>query len=104
MKILWLELAEEDVESIYQFYAKDKSIKAANRIYNDILDATDSLADFPQMASIEPELSDDGEEFRSLVVRKHFKIIYFIESDSIYIAAVWDCRQNPQTNVNKIRS
>ena len=44
MKILWLELAEEDLESIYQFYAKDKSIKAANKIYNDILDATDSLA------------------------------------------------------------
>ena len=29
MKVLWLELSEEDIESIYQFYAKDKSIKAA---------------------------------------------------------------------------
>ena len=68
MKILWLKLAEEDLESIYLFYKKDKSIKAANKIYNDILDATDSLANFPQMAPIEPTLSDDGDEYRSLVV------------------------------------
>ena len=99
MKIFWLELAEEDAEAIYQFYAKDKSVKAANKIYNDILDATDSLADFPQMASIEPELSDDEEESRSLVVQRHFKIIYFIEYDSIYIAAIGDCRQNPKTSI-----
>jgi len=102
MKILWLELAEEDIESIYQFYAKNKSIKAANKIYNDILDATDSLANFPQMAPIVSDLSDYEEEYRSLVVQKHYKIIYFIEHDSIYIAAVWDARQNPLTNINKI--
>ena len=103
MTICWLELAEEDIESIYLFYAEDKSVKAANKIYNDILDATDFLAKFPQMAPVEPILSDDGEEYRSLVVQKHFKVIYFIECDSIYIAAVWDCRQDPQANISKIR-
>lgn len=103
MNILWLELAEEDLDSIYQFYAKDKSIKVAYKIYNEILDVAESLADFPQMASIELDLSEEGEEYRSLIVRKHFKLIYFIENESIYIAAVWDCRQNPQTNVSKLK-
>ena len=69
-----------------------------------ILNAADTLSNFPQMAPIEQELSDFDEEYRSLVVHKHFKIIYFIECDSIFIAAVWDSRQNPQTNVNKIHS
>lgn len=103
MRILWLELAEEDLDSIYQFYAKDKSTKAAYKIYNEILDAAESLADFPQMASIELDLSEVGEEYRSLIVRKYFKLIYFIEEESIFIAAVWDCRQNPQTNIKKIK-
>lgn len=103
MRILWLELAEEDLDSIYQFYAKDKSIKAAYKIYNEILDAAESLADFPQMASLELDLSEEGEEYRSLIVRKHFKLIYFVEDESIFIAAVWDCRQSPQTNIKKIK-
>ena len=103
MKILWLNFAEEDIDAIYRFYAEEKSLRAANKIYNDILDATGSLADFPQIAPIESCLSDDVEEYRSLVVQKHFKVIYFIESESIYIAAVWDCRQNPETNKEKIK-
>ena len=102
MKIFWLKLAEEDIEAIYQFYTENKSIKAANKIYNDILNATDDLGKFPQMASIEHSLSNDDEEYRSLVVQKHFKVIYFIEDNFIYIAAVWDCRQNPQINTEKV--
>ncbi len=102
MRILWLELAEEDLDSIYLFYAKDKNIKDVHKIYNEILDA-ESLADFPQMASIELDLSEEREEYRFLIVRKYFKLIYFIEDESIFIAAVWDCRQNPQTNIKKIK-
>jgi len=101
MKLLWLELAEEDLDSIYHFYSSDKSIKAATKLYNDILNAAEKLIDFPHIASIELDLSDEGEEYRSLVVRKHFKIIYFVEVDVVYIAAIRDCRQNPQTNVSK---
>ena len=101
MKIRWLELAEEDLEFIYQFYAKDKSTKIANKLYNDILDAVDSLADFPLMAPVELDLSDDNEEFRSLLVRRCYKVIYFVEDEFIYIAAVWDCRTEPKTNISR---
>ena len=103
MNIHWLPLAEEDLEIIYQFYTKDKSSKAANKIFNEILDAVDSLANFPKMAPIEPDLSDDEEEYRSLVVLKLFKVIYYIEFTSIFITAVWDCRQSPKANISKIK-
>jgi len=103
MKILWLELAEEDLDSIYRFYAEKNSGNFASRIYNQILDAADALIHFPQMGPIEWNLSEKGEEYRSLLVRKYFKIIYFIEDDYIYIAAVWDCRQNPYSNINKVK-
>lgn len=103
MRLLWLQLAEEDLDSIYHFYSTDKSIKAAIKLYNDILDATEKLIDFPLIAAIEPKLSEDEDEYRALVVRKHFKIIYFIEEDVVYIAAIWDCRQNPKTNESKIK-
>lgn len=103
MRLLWLEPAEEDLDSIYDFYVRDKSIKAASKIYNDLLDGVEILFDFPQIASIEPELSDGSEVYRSLVVKKYFKIIYFLEEGSIYIAAIWDCRQDPKMNVAKIR-
>jgi len=30
-----------------------------------------------------------------LVVRRTYKIVYFIEKDSINVVTVFDCRQNP---------
>ena len=66
------------------------------------MDAVDALGAFPQMGPIEWDLSEKGEEYRYLVIRKYFKVIYFVEPDAVYIAAVWDCRQSPQVNINKL--
>ncbi len=51
------------------------------------------------MASIELDLSEEGEEYHYLIIRKYFKLIYFIEDESIFIAAVLDYHQNPQTDI-----
>ena len=103
MKIRWLEPAKSDIKTIHDFYAKDKSIKVANKISNEIVQASRSLTKFPNMASVETELTDKrGKEYRSLLVRKHYKVIYFIDGDFIYIAAVWDCRTDPRYNINRV--
>lgn len=47
------------------------------------------------MAPIEPLLQERKEVFRSLVVRKNYKVIYYIQNTIIYIADIWDCRQDP---------
>lgn len=102
MKIKFLIAAEEHLDDIYNQIA-EKSERAAITVYNDFLDEIDRLKDFPQIASIEPILDDEPQMFRSLVVRHNYKVIYYLEDDTIYIAAVWDCRQNPQTNISKLK-
>ena len=101
MNTHWLESAERDIDSIYDYYANDKSIKVADKIYNEIVDASYSLVNFPFMAPIERDLTSSKRQFRSLLVLKHYKIIYFIEGDFIYIAAVWDCRTDPDFNIDR---
>lgn len=91
------------LDSIYQFYINTKNTKTAIKIFNEILDAVDTLIDFPQKGPVEDELSGHQGEYRSLLVRKHYKVIYYLEDETIFIAAIWDCRQNPQTNVSKIK-
>jgi len=103
MKIRWLELSKNDIKAIHNFYAKDKSVRVANNICNEIVQMSRSLSKFPYMAPIEFELTDKkGKEYRSLLVRKQYKVVYFIEDDFIYIAAVWDCRTDPQHNIGRI--
>jgi len=95
MNIVFSDLALEQLESIYD-YLRTKSDYAAVVIHNHILDEIERLRDFPQIAPIEPELIGFAHTYRSLVVKNSYKIIYYIESNTVFISALFDCRQNPQ--------
>jgi len=96
MKVLWTTFAESQLDGIYD-YMQSKSQYIATEIYNEILDESAMLAFFPYMAPIEPLLSEFKEEYRSLIVRRNYKVVYFIDSETIiYVVAVFDCRQNPE--------
>jgi plasmid stabilization system protein ParE len=102
MKLVWTAFAAEQLESIYHFL-KNKSERAAVAVYNDILDETDGLLHFPEMAQAEPLLSEFAETYRSLLVRNTYKVVYFTENETIFIVAVFDCRQNPEKLKKDIR-
>ncbi|GHT32645.1 hypothetical protein FACS18945_3910 [Bacteroidia bacterium] len=96
MKVLWTAFAESQLEGIYD-YIQVKNQQAAADIYNDILDESAMLARFPRLAPIEPLLSEFPEAYRSLVVRRNYKVVYYIENETIvYVVSVFDCRQAPQ--------
>ena len=44
----------------------------------------------------EPLLANREKEYHSLVVEKHFKLIYYIEGNNVRITAVWDIRRDPE--------
>ena len=94
--------AEGHLDDIYNF-VKIKSENAAVNIYNEILDEIEILKSFPEIAPLEPNLIDFPETFRALVVRKTYKVIYYIRNDEICISAIWDCRQNPNKLKSKIK-
>jgi plasmid stabilization system protein ParE len=95
MVIVWTDKAKQHLKNIFDFYVETAGRKIAIKIVTDIKVATKPLTKFPQMAAVEPFLSDLPEKFRSLVVSKHYKVIYYMDNEAVHILAVWDCRQNP---------
>lgn len=83
------------LDGIYD-YIRRKSERAAAKLYNNILDEAHKLIAHPQIAAIEPLLDAEAETYRSLVVRRNYKIVYRVEKETIYIIDIWDCRQNPK--------
>ena len=92
--IIWTERALATLDSIFEFY-KEKSEYCAVKIINRLYHSARTLTIFPTAGVIEPSLDGFPVNFRSLVVEKHFKLIYYIDVDRIYIVEVWDTRQNP---------
>ena len=95
MKIVFSDYALMQLEKIY-YFLQNQNVNAAIHIHNPILDEIEKLKNFPQMAAIEPELFGLSHTYRSLVVRKRYKVVYYTEKDIIRISAIFDCRQNPR--------
>lgn len=54
------------------------------------------LRENPNLGSVEPLLSDLPKTYRSIVVRKLNKIVYYVDDDTIYIVDLWDVRREPR--------
>ena len=103
MVLTWLEPAKESLKEITDYYKGKYSTRSAQKIVNQIIMAVKKLKDFPQMAAVELLLEDEPLIYRSLVVTSTYKVVYYIDSETVYIYDIWDCRQSPQTNVKKIK-
>jgi len=94
MIIQWTQKAENQLDEIFDFIKVESEISAV-RIYNQILDEVEILAKFPNIAPVEPLLENEPITYRSLLVKRRYKVVYFVNDKLIYIVAVFDCRQNP---------
>ena len=94
MELKFTPEAADSLESIYE-YLVSKNARAAIEIHNEIIDEIERLALYPQLAPIEPTLAGGVFEYRTLLVRRTYKVIYRIDKQKIYVVDVWDCRQNP---------
>jgi plasmid stabilization system protein ParE len=92
--VIWTNRALATLDNIFEFY-KEKSENAAIKIVNRLYYSAGTLKTFPNAGAIEPLLDGFSVCFRSLVVEKHFKLIYYTDENRVYITEVWDTRQNP---------
>jgi toxin ParE1/3/4 len=94
VKIEWSELAEIQLREIYDYYSLNASQRVSRRIINGIIERVDVLLTNPLIGAKEELLSGYSQDFRYLIAG-NYKLIYWKEGDSITIASVFDCRQNP---------
>jgi len=84
-EIIWLIDAENDVIDIYNYISKD-SIYYARKTIREITEKIEYLYVFPQMGRRVQEFPN--QEYRELIY-KSYKIIYEIDSSTIYIHRIW---------------
>ena len=55
------------------------------------------------VTNVEPLLANRTHLYRSVVINKLNKLIYYIENETIIIADFWDTRREPKEQANQIR-
>lgn len=84
VQIIWTETALNDINSITEYVSLD-SVFYAKQFVQKIFAAVNKLEKFPEIEKIVPELSTYS--YRE-VLFKNYRIIYRIDSNTVYIVSV----------------
>ena len=104
VKVKWQKAAKQDLYAICKYYRNVKcSPQTADNIKKAVFEAASKLETFPELGSKELALLDDEVCFRYIVIRHHYKLIYFYEAGVCHIISIWDCRNNPTLLQDKIK-
>lgn len=96
MKIEWQKKAKDELQKQLTYCFHEFGYLTTLRFQEKIDKQVNLLKAFPYMGKIEPLLWGRCYEYRSWVVHEHFKLIYHIRDEVIYIANFWDVRREPQ--------
>ncbi len=96
MRVVWTAQGNRALEFIMtcaqQFYSRS----LLRKLNADLKRVERLMADNPQMGSLELQAEGRNYEYRSIVLCRPFKLIYFIEEGCLYIADIWDTRRLPE--------
>jgi toxin ParE1/3/4 len=94
MKLLYSEQSLISLEEALNFIALKVSQEKLIQLRDEILDAADTLLLQPLQGRTEPYLEHLNLGHRRLIIG-HYKIIYRIIGEVIYITDIFDSRQDP---------
>ena len=57
----------------------------------------------PYIAAIDPLFGDRANTYRSTLINRRSKMVYYVVDDEIHIAAFWDCRRDPVAQAKKVK-
>jgi plasmid stabilization system protein ParE len=97
MKVIYTDQSLDSFQEGVEFLLEDLGIpiEKVSEIKTQLLDKAESLALNPYKGQKEEYLEHLGKEHRRLI-EGHFKIIYLIQGETIYITDFFDTRQDPE--------
>lgn len=88
-QVKWTKTSSSDLQIIFEFYLP-KSAKAASNLVDEIINQVEAI-DFTHQY----QQDDINPRYRRIIIR-HFKVLYRVEQNVVFIARIFDTRQNPK--------
>lgn len=105
MIIIFKPTAKRELERILEYGINEFGETAAMNFFNGMKEKVMRLATMPEYGRPEPLLAHRNKPYRSLIVSKHHKAIYYIDAENqqIVIADIWDMRRLPASMAKRVK-
>lgn len=103
MNIYWHKRAAAGLHQVEEYVLRDFGEKVRKEFMDEIENAVMALADMPNKGKIDSLFVHRKQTYRSIIVRKLNKIVYYVKDNNIHIAAFWDTRREPKKQARQTK-
>ena len=100
MTISWHKRAADQLHQVEDYVLRDFGERIRREFMDEVEQAVLSLADMPTRGKLDPLFAHRKEVYRSIIVRRLNKIVYYVKGETLHIAAFWDTRREPKNQAN----
>ena len=95
--------ARNELKRIIDVFLEYSGPMSAERFCSLVDEQISKLVKYPEIGYPEPLLAGHRYLFRSKSINKYYRIIYFVNDDTLWIFDFWDSRRDPQKLKARIR-
>ena len=103
MKVEWTDLAKEQSRQIAGYIRRQFGINRAKEYKQEVDQTVKMIVLHPNIGIIDPLFEDRSIAYRSIIINGLSKMVYFIDDETIYIAAFWDTRREPKKQAEQVK-
>lgn len=102
MKVVWSLQAKENLQRTSNYIRKEFGKKSKQKFLDEVLHVVGLLESNPFLGQVEPLLDEASVEYRSIVVNRINKLVYYIHESTIEIVVLWDTRREPKSLLDEV--
>ena len=103
VEVVWSEEALKSWSEIVDYLILEFGIESVERFQENLEEWEDTLSHSPFIGKEEPLLSHRSNSYRSIVINRLNKLIYYLENEKIIIADLWDTRREPKEQAMRVK-
>ena len=103
MRIFVHDIVKEKIRTTSRYIQANFGKNARMNFRHEIAHVSQLLQKNPNLGPAEPYLSDAPVLYRSIVVNRLNKMVYWINDDVIEIVAFWDTRREPVAQAEQVK-
>ena len=103
MKVIWHPSAERGKLQVADYIREQFGFKRKKTFMQEVRQMTQKLRRSPYIGQIDPLFGGRAKTYRSVIVNGLNKMVYYVEDDTVHIAAFWDTRMEPEEQAAKVK-
>lgn len=103
MNVIWNTWAEEEMLQTADYIETQYGENAKEKFFEEVFHIAELLGKNPHLGKVEPLLATAPVMYRSIVVNRLNKIIYYVNGNVIEIVDFWDTRREPRAQAVQVK-